>query len=281
MNIEVYCYAGYKGEQEPREFRLGSKTVGVDHIVDRWQGIDHRYFRVKGSDRNTHLLRYDQLEDQWELVQTKTSKTHTGGANSMSSLTAEQTAAGPCRINRIHHPGAGRKPVILLHGAKFEAETWLNLGTLDVLIERGYPVHALDMPGFGKSQTCQAAKSEVLREYISRENLNLPVIVGPSRGGRYALETYFAHPELIGGLVLVGSVGIEENKSRFRTLSVPCLLVWGSGDTISDPENGQFLNREITDSRLVILEDAPHPCYLDKTELWHQSLLQFLDERFN
>ncbi|MCF8104688.1 MAG: alpha/beta hydrolase [Desulfohalobiaceae bacterium] len=198
----------------------------------------------------------------------------------MTSLTPDQTTAGPCRINRIRHPAAGKKPVIFLHGASFEAQTWLNLGTLDLLKDNGYPVHALDMPGFGRSEPCAAAETEIIQAYISAENLEKPVIVGPSRGGRYALETYFAHPEGIGGLVLVGSVGIAENESRFKDIRVPCLLVWGSEDTVSNPENGRFLDREIPDSKLVILDGAPHPCYLEKADPWHKSLLSFLREKF-
>ena len=198
----------------------------------------------------------------------------------MTQFNNEHISAGPCRINRIHHPAGTRKPIILLHGAKFEADTWLQLGTLGRLVEAGHPVHALDMPGFGKSESCAAQETDVIAAYIRQENLERPVIIGPSRGGRYALEFSFAHPDLVGGLVLVGTVGVQEHSSRFKDIPVPCLLVWGSEDSISDPENGHFLKQEIPDAKLVILEGAPHPCYLEKTEQWHQTLLAFLDERF-
>lgn len=281
MKVQVFSYAGYKAEQEPRRFSLGSRLIDVLAILDRWQGPDHRYFKVKGSDQADYILRYDQQADHWELTLMDTTHSTDKERGGMSALTPQQTSAGPCRINRIHHPGGGKRPVILLHGAAFEAATWLDLGTLDLLLENGYPVHALDMPGFGGSEKCRAAKNEVIKEYIIRENLQQPVIIGPSRGGRYALETYFFYPEYVGGLVLVGSVGITEHKSRFRSISIPCLLVWGSADTVSDPENGRFLEREIPDSRLVILEGAPHPCYLEQKGLWHQSLLSFLEEKFD
>ena len=198
----------------------------------------------------------------------------------MTLFRNEYISAGPCRINRIHHPGGTKKPIILLHGARFDADTWLQLGTLEQLIQVGYPVHALDMPGFGKSESCPTAESIVIAAYIQQEELDRPVIVGPSRGGRYALEFYFSNPELVGGLVLVGTVGIQENISRFKEIMVPCLLVWGSEDAISDPGNGRFLKREIPDAELVILQGAPHPCYLEKTEQWHQALLAFLEARF-
>ena len=45
-----------------------------------------------------------------------------------------------------------KKKVVLLHGMSFTADTWDNLGTLDVLYKANLGVFALDMPGFGKSR---------------------------------------------------------------------------------------------------------------------------------
>ena len=44
----VECYAGYRGEQEPRRFNWAGLAVEVVEIVDRWQGPDHRYFKLRG-----------------------------------------------------------------------------------------------------------------------------------------------------------------------------------------------------------------------------------------
>ncbi len=66
--INVYCYEGYMAEQEPRRFSLGQQIIEVERIVDRWQGPDHRYFKVKGSNRSSYILRYDQQINQWDLV---------------------------------------------------------------------------------------------------------------------------------------------------------------------------------------------------------------------
>lgn len=280
MNLRVECYAGYMAEQEPRRFQLGSEPIEVEAVLDRWSGPDHRYFKVKGHDQSQYILRYDIHLDQWDLAASGTSFTVTKRMKPMTALRNEHISAGPCRINRIQHPAGTKKPIILLHGAKFEADTWLQLGTLERLSKADHPVHALDMPGFGKSESCAAQETEVIAAYIRQENLDKPVLIGPSRGGRFALEFNFAYPELLGGLILVGTVGVQENKSRFKDISVPCLLIWGSEDTISDPQNGYLLNREIPDSELLILEGAPHPCYLEKTEEFHQAVIAFLNERY-
>lgn len=173
----------------------------------------------------------------------------------------------------------GSRDVLLLHGAKFSASTWQELGTLDLLANAGFRVTALDMPGYGKSSKCQLNPAELLQAIIDSEGLNKPVVVGPSLGGAYSLALYFSAPQKVGGLVLVGTVGVDQLKERIKEIDVPCLLVWGDQDNVSPLDNAHFLDREIKDSRLVILENARHPCYLDQPDKWHEELINFLEAR--
>jgi hypothetical protein len=66
--VQVTCYAGYRGEQEPRGFISSDRAVEVLEVVDRWQGPDHRYFKVRGSDGGVHLLRHDEVSGFWERI---------------------------------------------------------------------------------------------------------------------------------------------------------------------------------------------------------------------
>jgi hypothetical protein len=68
MDIRVECYAGYRGEQEPRALRIGERRVAVVEIVDRWLAPDHRYFKLKGDDGAVYVVRHDPTADGWELV---------------------------------------------------------------------------------------------------------------------------------------------------------------------------------------------------------------------
>lgn len=68
MKINVSCYAGHRGEETPRSFRLGKREVGVTEVVDRWLGPDHRYFKVQGDDAGTYILRHAPWTDEWELT---------------------------------------------------------------------------------------------------------------------------------------------------------------------------------------------------------------------
>ncbi len=46
MQIQVACYAGYRGEETPRQIRLGERKIEVKEIQDRWLAPNHRYFKA-------------------------------------------------------------------------------------------------------------------------------------------------------------------------------------------------------------------------------------------
>ena len=68
LAIRVECYAGHRGEQEPRTLHLGRRRIDVDEILDRWLAPDHRYFKVRGQDGTVYLMRHDPASGDWELT---------------------------------------------------------------------------------------------------------------------------------------------------------------------------------------------------------------------
>lgn len=68
MTLRVECYAGHRGEETPRRFYLGPRRVEVVDVVDRWHAPDHRYFKLRGDDGATYILRHDTPSDRWELT---------------------------------------------------------------------------------------------------------------------------------------------------------------------------------------------------------------------
>lgn len=166
--------------------------------------------------------------------------------------------------------------VILLHGMKFKAATWEELGTLQHLADAGFYVVAVDMPGFGNSPACSLSNDRVIQELIRTVGPKQVILVGPSMGGRTALEFTLGNQAQIAALVLVGAVGVEENREHLGTISVPTLIIWGSEDRISPLSNCLLLADSITGSRKIIIDGAPHPCYLDNPDRWHTELINFL-----
>jgi hypothetical protein len=68
MQIRVDCYAGYRGEETPRQLTLGACHIGVVTVQDRWLAPDHRYFKLIGDDDGLYIVRHDTHQDVWELV---------------------------------------------------------------------------------------------------------------------------------------------------------------------------------------------------------------------
>ncbi len=68
LEVRVECYAGYRGEQEPRAFHIGSRRVEAVDIIDRWLAPDHRYFKVRGEDGDLYILRHNPDQDVWEVI---------------------------------------------------------------------------------------------------------------------------------------------------------------------------------------------------------------------
>lgn len=68
LSIGVECYAGHRGEQTPRTLILGERRIAVMEVLDAWLAPDHRYFKLKGADGDTYLVRHDERSDTWELT---------------------------------------------------------------------------------------------------------------------------------------------------------------------------------------------------------------------
>ena len=50
----------------------------------------------------------------------------------MSAVIDEKMTVGPCEIHYIESGVGGGQDILLLHGMKFNARTWQDLGTLAV-----------------------------------------------------------------------------------------------------------------------------------------------------
>ncbi len=198
----------------------------------------------------------------------------------MHSVVGKEIRIGKSTVHCLSAGNRGSQDILLLHGMKFQARTWHELKTLSELAYAGYHAVALDLPGFGRSPAADLDTDEILTTFIQAEQLDRPVLVGPSMGGRVALEFTLAHPQLVSGLVLVGAVGVAENRERLATIKVPTLVVWGGADAVSPLANGRLLAEEIADARLVVFDEAAHPCYLNHADRWHGELIGFLDRHF-
>ena len=69
LTLRVECHAGPQDEETtPRRFDLGGRQVEVAEVLDRWLAPDHRYFKLRGDDGDTYVIRHDVASNRWELT---------------------------------------------------------------------------------------------------------------------------------------------------------------------------------------------------------------------
>jgi len=187
--------------------------------------------------------------------------------------------AGGVRVRVLQAGPVDGPPVLLLHGARFEARTWVDLGTLDHLAAAGFRAHAVDLPGFTVSEEpWTASDAEFVPALCDALEVRSAALVAPSMSGRYALPATAKHAGRVRALVAVAPVGIPETLEALRGSAVPVLALWGDGDRIVPPDDGRELAAAVADGRFLLLEDAGHPCYQDAPDPFHDALVDFLRE---
>jgi abhydrolase domain-containing protein 14 len=180
----------------------------------------------------------------------------------------------------LHALEAGREGVLvlLLHGGRFSARTWEELGTLERLAGAGYHALAIDWPGFGATPAWGAEPdpSALIASVLDELGSARAVLVAPSMSGRFAFEFLGSSPARVAGLVAIAPAGAEVFAPGPGEGLPPILLLWGERDETFPLAQGRALARRLPGARLEVFPGASHPCYLDQPERFHALLLEFL-----
>jgi hypothetical protein len=54
-------------DDSPKRILLGGRTVEIIEVIDRWLGADHAYYKVRGADGATYIVREDAA-GHWQLI---------------------------------------------------------------------------------------------------------------------------------------------------------------------------------------------------------------------
>jgi hypothetical protein len=65
--IRVECYSGYRADERPLRFTLGSQSLEIISIDGQWYSPNATFFRVLASDGNSYFLRHSLEHDLWTL----------------------------------------------------------------------------------------------------------------------------------------------------------------------------------------------------------------------
>ncbi|XP_010850244.1 PREDICTED: alpha/beta hydrolase domain-containing protein 14B [Bison bison bison] len=163
-------------------------------------------------------------------------------------------------------PGGGqaaRFSVLLLHGIRFSSETWQNLG-------------------LGRSKEAKApapigelVPSSFLAAVVDALDLGPPVVISPSLSGMYSLPFLTAPGSQLRGYVPVAPICTDKiNAADYARVKASVLIVYGDQDPMGQTSFEHL--KQLPNHRVLVMEGAGHPCYLDKPEEWHTGLLDFL-----
>jgi abhydrolase domain-containing protein 14 len=202
-----------------------------------------------------------------------TSETSTATRSTVSFEGCEVSLLAAGQSNPLH-----KDPVLLLHGAAFSAQTWLEIGTLDALSKAGRYAVAVDLPGYGSTKRCSIEnRGAWLLGLIRKLELARPVLVSPSMSGSYSLDAVMRSPSLFSGFVPVAPVGCQSlSIDELKLLILPSLLVWGSEDKTRMGALCPSILSNIPNSRTLEIPKAGHPAYMFNKTLWNVELLEFV-----
>lgn len=108
----------------------------------------------------------------------------------------------------------GHQPIILMHGWGCQASTLASIANVAALT---HTVFNIDFPGFGGSQEPTSVwgveeYTKVLSDLIKEENIESPILLGHSFGGRVGILYSSRHTD-VNKLILVDAAGIKPRRS--------------------------------------------------------------------
>ena len=183
----------------------------------------------------------------------------------------------------IHYIEQGTgKPVVLLHGASFNARTWEETNTIQSIAKAGFRSISVDLPGKGRSEAGEFSGDRItgfLDGFLSTLGVEKPIILGASLGGYVAMDYAMRNADGVGGLVLVAPaywIMKDRDEEMKKLRGIPSLLIVGSEDSYMAQDDARRL-KDLIGSRELAFIGKIHPCYLEKPEDFNGKVCEFLE----
>ena len=142
--------------------------------------------------------------------------------------------------------GNGSKDLIILHGFLGMGDNWKSFAKKITNI--GYKVHLLDQRNHGRSFWDKEFNYKILSidlyNYVSYKNINNPIILGHSMGGKTAMKFAFDFPEKIKKLIVVDIVPKKYKESHIDILKN---LYWISKEKLALRINIDILKNKVSE----------------------------------
>lgn len=153
----------------------------------------------------------------------------------------------------IHYKCLGKgEPLILLHGGGNDWHEWRpNIAVL----AKDFRVYALDLPGFGLSQSPDMPVSpswcvSFLKYFMDALGITRTYLIGHSMGAMISIVFSTQHPEYVNKLTIIDSAGLGEIDQKVRLL----LSVFKITDKLRGQRRGpKFVSGSIEDWMVIDL----------------------------
>jgi len=115
---------------------------------------------------------------------------------------------------RVVESQGGMRPLVCLHGVGSRADRFIP--AIPGLVKAGFHVYAIDFPGHGFADKRAGLDyrargfSAFIAAVLDELGLTNVIVAGTSLGGHVAARLACDRPDLVGGLVLIGTMGISE-----------------------------------------------------------------------
>jgi len=184
----------------------------------------------------------------------------------------------------IHNRVRKIPSVVFLHGEGFNAKTWVDTESMQMLADNGISAISMDLPNTLHSYTTNLYPETWLKAFLDRTKIFNPVIVTPSIAGSYTIPFMFKNKSRISGLVAVAPVDLQKYQGKYASLNIPVLAIWGEEDTTVPVNYGDSLIGEIKNgngskkdkSKIKKIKNAGHAPFMDNPKEFNDILLDFL-----
>lgn len=134
--------------------------------------------------------------------------------------------------------GAGR-PVVLHTGGGGDSDMFVSAGYTNALVKAGYQVVCFDHRGHGRSGKPLTREQHAMGKYVEDvvgllDVLDLPraAIIGYSQGMDIAIALAASHPERVGAMVGIGTVGAAGEPTEWRTEAAAAVRANGMAESM-------------------------------------------------
>ena len=197
---------------------------------------------------------------------------------------------------RISVKEAGEGPdMILIHGRTHAKE---SMDPLFEYYKERYHVVSYDVRGHGKTESAGEFTlddlSDDLAGVIRAYQMEKPVVIGFSMGSYIALKTAERYPDLLSGIVLIGTRGgrtsspwpsIDEvgralesfdNLTDAPKVTVPALVLSGENDRINPAPEGKKVADALPEAEYFVVPDAEHMAYAGNPDFVFEKIDAYL-----